>query len=52
MLFNCNWNFLLFWTYFKTHNMREIGAIIGLTIGYMIKYKLDKNFVFNTFKEG
>ena len=26
--------------------MRELGAILGLTIGYIIKYKLDKRFVF------
>ena len=25
----------------------EIGAVIGLSIGYIIKYKLDKKYVFN-----
>ena len=23
--------------------MREIGALLGLTIGYILKYRLDKN---------
>ena len=27
--------------------MREIGAILGLTLGYIVKYKLDKYYVFN-----
>ena len=26
--------------------MREIGAILGLTVGYVIKYNLDYRFVF------
>lgn len=36
-----------FWMIFKTQMMREIGAIIGLFIGYNLKYHLDKNYVFN-----
>lgn len=37
----------IFWFLWNTENMREIGASIGLSIGYIIKYKLDKRFVFN-----
>jgi len=37
----------LFWLVFFTDVMRELGAIIGLTIGYVIKYQLDRRFVFN-----
>ena len=37
----------IFWFLWNTENMREIGASIGLAIGYIIKYKLDKRFVFN-----
>lgn len=35
-----------FWVIWQTDMMREIGAVIGLTIGYMIKYELDRRFVF------
>lgn len=31
---------------FGTKVMRYTGAIIGLTIGYIVKYQLDKKFVF------
>lgn len=34
-----------FWILFKSNLMRDIGAIIGLIIGYYIKYKLG-NFLF------
>ena len=37
----------IFWFLWNTENMREIGASIGLAIGYIIKYKLDNRFVFN-----
>ena len=37
----------IFWFTWKNDLMRELGAILGLTIGYSIKYNLDKNFVFN-----
>lgn len=36
----------LFWVSFRSDRMRELGAIIGLVIGYVIKYQLDKRFVF------
>ena len=39
-----------FYLIFKTTLMREIGAVIGLTIGYNIKYFLDKKYVFNNDK--
>lgn len=46
---------LLFWgfefgfdSYFGTKFARYTGAIIGLAIGYGIKYRLDKRFVFNS----
>ncbi len=31
---------------FKTKTMRYTGALIGLTIGYLVKYRLDRQFVF------
>lgn len=31
---------------FGTKWLRYLGALIGLTIGYVIKYRLDKRFVF------
>ena len=41
------WSFeSIFWFTWKNNIMREIGAIIGLTFGYSVKYKLDKRFVF------
>ena len=36
----------VFWLTWRTDLMREIGAVIGLTIGYVIKYNLDRRFVF------
>ncbi|MEM6588868.1 MAG: GtrA family protein [Pseudomonadota bacterium] len=36
----------LFWSIWRTDLMRELGAVIGLTIGYVTKYQLDKRFVF------
>ena len=35
-----------FWLYYKDDLMRELGAVIGLSIGYYIKYKIDKKYVF------
>jgi positive regulator of sigma E activity len=31
---------------FLTDEMRYIGAILGLSVGYYVKYQLDKRFVF------
>jgi putative flippase GtrA len=36
----------LFWLTWGTDLMRETGAVIGLAFGYVIKYNLDKRFVF------
>ncbi|MBY4892690.1 GtrA family protein [Rhodobacteraceae bacterium N5(2021)] len=35
-----------FWMIWGTDFARELGAIIGLTVGYVTKYQLDKRFVF------
>lgn len=35
-----------FWLAWKTHLMREVGAVLGLSIGFVIKYHLDRRFVF------
>jgi putative flippase GtrA len=36
----------LFWVLWQTDVMREVGAILGLSIGYVVKYNLDRRFVF------
>ena len=36
----------LFWLVWGTQAMRETGAVIGLAIGYVVKYRLDRRFVF------
>jgi putative flippase GtrA len=36
-----------FWSIWKTDLMREAGAVLGLAIGYVVKYHLDKRFVFD-----
>jgi putative flippase GtrA len=33
---------------FGTAHMRYVGAVIGLAIGYIVKYYLDKRFVFGS----
>ena len=38
----------LFWLIWRTDLMRELGAVLGLTVGYVTKYQLDKRFVFET----
>ncbi len=35
-----------FWLIWNTDFARELGAIIGLSIGYITKYQLDRRFVF------
>lgn len=35
-----------FWLLWQTDLAREIGAILGLTVGYVTKYLLDRRFVF------
>ena len=36
----------LFLFFYATSLARKLGAIIGLSIGYSVKYKLDKKYVF------
>ncbi|GAB4266045.1 MAG: GtrA family protein [Pararhodobacter sp.] len=38
-----------FWLIWNTHTAREIGAILGLAVGYAVKYQLDRRFVFTTY---
>jgi putative flippase GtrA len=35
-----------FWLIWQTHAMREAGAVLGLAVGYLTKYQLDRRFVF------
>lgn len=35
-----------FWLIWRTDLMREIGAVLGLAIGYVVKFNLDRRFVF------
>ena len=35
-----------FWLIWQTDVMRELGAVLGLSIGYVVKYNLDRRFVF------
>lgn len=42
----------VFWLVWQTDLMREIGAILGLTVGYVVKYRLDSRFVFRTMAGG
>lgn len=46
---------MIFWGFefgfhhiFETKEMRYLGGAIGLAIGYLIKYHLDKRYVFRT----
>ena len=45
---------LIFWSveyvfhiYFSADFMRYVGALAGLTIGFFLKYQIDKKYVFN-----
>ena len=35
-----------FWLILQTDKMRELGAVLGLAVGYWAKYHLDRRFVF------
>lgn len=35
-----------FWYVWRTDLMRETGAVLGLAIGYIVKFELDRRFVF------
>lgn len=37
----------LFWVLWRTDVMRELGAVAGLAVGYVVKYQLDRRFVFS-----
>jgi putative flippase GtrA len=37
---------ILFYFYFNTQQAKYIGGILGLCVGYFIKYNLDKKYVF------
>ncbi|MEM1386072.1 MAG: GtrA family protein [Pseudomonadota bacterium] len=39
---------ITFWLIWLSDFMREVGAVLGLTIGYVAKFQLDKRFVFAT----
>lgn len=36
------------WLVWKSQLAREAGAIVGLAIGYLVKYRLDRRFVFTS----
>lgn len=36
-----------FWLIWQTDLARETGAVLGLTVGYITKYALDRRYVFN-----
>jgi len=36
-----------FWLVWRTDLMRELGAVLGLIVGYTVKYNLDRRFVFS-----
>lgn len=41
------WGFeTAFWHFGQTQLAREVGAVLGLGIGYVVKYVLDRRFVF------
>lgn len=41
-----------FWMIWQTDLMREIGAIIGLSVGYVLKYRFDRRYVFGNARPG
>lgn len=42
----------LFWFAWYTHEARVTGALLGLGIGYFVKYQLDRRFVFTARADG
>lgn len=34
------------WLMWQTHLAREAGALVGLLLGYVLKYRLDRRYVF------
>jgi putative flippase GtrA len=41
-----------FWLAWQTDLAREAGAVLGLTVGYVLKYRLDKRYVFTGDRAG
>ena len=39
-----------FWLFWGTDMMREVGAVLGLSVGYIFKYRLDRRFVFSALR--
>jgi len=39
---------IVFDVIFETKSMRYVGAVLGLSVGYVVKYQLDKKYVFVT----
>ncbi len=37
-----------FWLIWKSDRLRELGAVLGLGVGYVVKYNLDRRFVFTS----
>jgi putative flippase GtrA len=35
-----------FWLIWRDDLMREVGAVLGLAVGYMAKYQFDRHYVF------
>ena len=42
----------LFWLTWQTQAARELGAVLGLSIGYVAKYHLDRRYVFTGARAG
>jgi len=38
----------VFWLIWHTDLAREAGAVLGLAVGYTVKYRLDRRFVFTS----
>jgi len=36
----------IFWWIWGTDMMRELGAVLGLSVGYVVKFFLDRHYVF------
>ena len=39
-----------FWLIWQTEVMRELGAVLGLSVGYLAKFHLDSRYVFSNVK--
>ena len=43
IFWSCEW---IAWAMTQDHQLRELGAVVGLSIGYYLKFRLDRRFVF------